>query len=154
MLNLGVYRREMRRQRKELLPVAEQFADVVVAVAAELTRKQRGLLLVFGELPTTLQLVTRAVTYGEWMAFHAIDNLDEAATAHALAHPAKDAGRPFDADALDRLITVDEGSTWQGGTCPRNELLEAGILTASRQGHIASSLPGVLDHVLTVADEP
>ena len=43
---LGVYRREMRRQRKELLPVAEQFADVVVAVAAELTRKQRGLLIV------------------------------------------------------------------------------------------------------------
>ena len=37
---------------------------------------------------------------------------------------------------------------------PRNELLEAGILTAPRQGHIASSLPGFVGHVLTVADEP
>lgn len=266
-LNLGVYRHEMRRQRKEPMPVAEQFADVVVAVAAELTRKQRGLLIVvdevqevhpdelgafgpviqqlqrraeltamivFGGLPATPQLVTRAVTYGERMAFHAIDNLDEAATAHALARPAKDAGRPFDADALDRLITVTEGYpffvqlygdyTWQESvdarsisiehveagidlalndsrrgiylarwnklpaaqqrylaamarlstgdpvgtgniatamgkpiqslSDTRNELLEAGILTVPRQGHIASSLPGFLDYVLTVADEP
>lgn len=266
-LNLGVYRREMRRQRKEPIPVAEQFAEAVVAVAVELAAKHRGLMIVvdevqevhpdelgafgpvvqqlqrradvtamivFGGLPTTPQLVTRAVTYGERMAFHAIDNLDEAATAHALAQPAADAGRPFDADALDRLVAVTEGYpffvqlygdyTWQQSigastisirhvdagieiaqndshrgiylarwsklpaaqqrylaamarlstTEPvrtgdiaaalgkpiqslsdtRNELLEAGILTAPRQGHVASSLPGFLTYVLTVADEP
>jgi AAA ATPase domain len=265
-LNLGVYRREMRRQRKEPIPVAEQFADAVVAVATELTSKRRGLMIVvdevqevhsdelgafgpviqqlqrradltamivFGGLPNTPQLVTQAVTYGERMAFHAIDNLDEAATAHALAQPAADAGRPFDADALDRLVGVTEGYpffvqlygdySWQqsGGASTinighveagvnlaqndssrgiylarwnklpaaqqrylaamatlstinpvgtgdiaralgkpiqslsdtRNELLEAGVLTAPRQGHVASSLPGFLAYVAAVADE-
>ena len=185
-LDLGVYRREMRRQRKEPIPVAEQFADVVVAVAAELTRKQRGLLIVvdevqevhpdllgafgpviqqlqrraesmaiivFGGLPTIPQLVTRAVTYVERMAFHAIDNLDEAATAHALAQPAKDAGRPFDADALDRLITVTEGypffvqlygdCTWQesvGAEIISIEHVDAGIDLASNDSRRAVHL--------------
>jgi hypothetical protein len=265
-LNLGVYRREMRRQRKEPIPVAEQFAEAVAAVAVELTGKRRGVMIVvdevqevhpdelgafgpviqqlqrrpdvtamivFGGLPTTPQLITRAVTYGERMAFHAIDNLDEAATAHALAQPAADAGRPFEADALDRLVAITEGYpffvqlygdyTWQQSsgastitiahveagidlahndssrgiylarwnklpasqqrylaamaglstTDPvgtgdiaaaldkpiqslsdtRNELLEAGILTAPRRGHVASTLPGFLAYVLTVADE-
>jgi len=105
----------MRRERKEPVPVAEQFAEAVVAVASELSGKGRGLMIavdevqevhpdelgafgpviqqlqrradvtamiVFGGLPTTPQLVTRAVTYGERMAFHAIDNLDEAALPH------------------------------------------------------------------------
>lgn len=266
-LNLGVYRREMRRQRKEPIPVAEQFADAVVAVAVELTGKRRGLMIVvdevqevhpdelgafgpviqqlqrrpdvtamivFGGLPTTPQLITRAVTYGERMAFHAIDNLDEAATAHALAQPAADAGRPFEADALDRLVAITEGYpffvqlygdyTWQQSagastitishveagidlahndssrgiylarwnklpaaqqrylaamaqlsttdlvgtgaiaaalakpiqslSDTRNELLEAGILTAPRKGNVASTLPGFLAYVLTVTDEP
>ena len=36
----------------------------------------------------------------------------------------------------------------------RNELLEAGILTAPRQGLNASSPTGFLDYVLRVADEP
>lgn len=265
-LNLGVYRREMRRQRKEPLPVAEQFAAVIVAVATELTAKHRGLMvvvdevqevhpdelgafgpviqelqrrpevtamIVFGGLPTTPELVTRAVTYGERMAFHAIDNLDEAATAHALAQPASDAGRPFDGDALGRLVAVTEGYpffvqlygdyTWQKSagaqsitlahvdagidlaqndsrrgiylarwnklpdaqqryvaamaristiepvrtaeiaaslgkpitslSDTRSELLEKGIITAPRKGHVASSLPGFLDYVADTAAE-
>jgi AAA ATPase domain len=141
-LNLGIYRRESKRQRRDAIPVARQFAGAVIAVAEHCTEHQRGLMIlvdevqevhpdelsvfgpimqdlsrrpaltamiVFGGLPDTPGLVTDAVTYGERMAFHAIDNLDVDSTFQALAGPADAAGRPFDGDALAALVDATAG---------------------------------------------
>jgi hypothetical protein len=141
-LNLGVYRRELKRQRREPVPAARQVADAVLAVAEHYTRHDHGLLIVvdevqevhpdelsvfgpvmqdlsrrpdltamvvFAGLPQTPGLITDAVTYGERMAFHTIDNLDHDTTLQALAEPADAAGRPFDGDALTALATATGG---------------------------------------------
>jgi hypothetical protein len=140
--NLGIYRRESKRERRDSIPVAQQFAGAVLAVAEHCTKDQRGpmilvdevqevhpdelsvfgpimqdlsrrpeltAMIVFGGLPDTPGLVTDAVTYGERMAFHAVDNLDLDATLQALAGPADTAGRPFDGDALSALADATGG---------------------------------------------
>ena len=141
-LNLGVYRRESKRERRDAIPIAQQFASAVLAVGEHCTKDRRGLMIlvdevqevhpdelsvfgpimqdlsrrpeltamiVFGGLPDTPGLVTDAVTYGERMAFHPIDNLDNDATLQALAGPADSAGRPFDGDALAVLADATGG---------------------------------------------
>ena len=50
-------------------------------------RPELTAMIVFGGLPDTPGLVTDAVTYGERMAFHPIDNLDNDATLQALTAP-------------------------------------------------------------------
>ncbi len=141
-LNLGIYRRESKRVRRDSISVAQQFAGAVLAVAEHCTKDQRGLMIlvdevqevhsdelsvfgpimqelsrrpeltamiVCGGLPNTPGLVTDAITYGERMAFHAIENLDADATLQALAGPADTAGRPFDGDALAALADATGG---------------------------------------------
>ncbi len=264
-LNLGVYRRESKRQRRDSIPVAEQFAGAVLAVVEHCTKDHRGLMIlvdevqevhpdelsvfgpimqdlsrrpeltamiVFGGLPATPGLVTDAVTYGERMAFHRIDNLDPDATLQALAGPADSAGRPFDGDALTLLADATGGYpyfvqlfgdyAWSASTghariivddarvavdlarhdserglyvarwrklpageqtyltamahistsdpvrtgqiaeklgkpitalsAVRDRLLGRGIIIAPSTGHVAASIPGFLDYVLTVTE--
>jgi len=264
-LNLGIYRRESKRERRDSIPVAQQFAGAVLAVAEHCTKDQRGLMIlvdevqevhpdelsvfgpimqdlsrrpeltsmiVFGGLPDTPGLVTDAVTYGERMAFHAVDNLDLDATLQALAGPADSSGRPFDGDALSaladatggypyfvqlfgdyawqtsdthkritlddvrtaidlarhdserglyvarwkklpageqtylaamaRISTIDPVRTGQIAdalgkpittlSAVRNRLLDRGIIVAPSTGHVAASIPGFLDYVLTVSE--
>ena len=266
-LNLGVYRRESKRERRDAIPIAQQFASAVLAVAEHCTKDRRGLMIlvdevqevhpdelsvfgpimqdlsrrpgltamiVFGGLPDTPGLVTDAVTYGERMAFHPIDNLDNDATLQALAGPADSAGRPFDGDALAVLadatggypyfvqlfgdyawqtsdghtrITLDDANQaidlarhdserglyvarWKklpageqtyltamarlstsdpvrtgqiadalgkpitALSAVRNRLLDRGIIVAPSTGHVAASIPGFLDYVLTVTEPP
>ena len=266
-LNLGVYRRESKRERRDAIPISQQFASAVLAVGEHCTKDRRGLMIlvdevqevhpdelsvfgpimqdlsrrpeltamiVFGGLPDTPGLVTDAVTYGERMAFHPIDNLDNDATLQALAGPADSAGRPFDGDALAVLadatggypyfvqlfgdyawqtsdghtrITLDDANQaidlarhdserglyvarWKklpageqtyltamarlstsdpvrtgqiadalgkpitALSAVRNRLLDRGIIVAPSTGHVAASIPGFLDYVLTVTEPP
>lgn len=49
-LNLGVYRRESKRRRRNAIPVAQQFATAVLAVAEHCTKDRRGLMILVDEV--------------------------------------------------------------------------------------------------------
>ena len=108
---------EVTEQRRGVMILIDEVQEVPVDVLAGFgpviqamqRRPELTVAVVFAGLPSAPGMITEAFSYAERMSFHALGNLTEAETAHALVMPAYDAGRRFEPDALDALVRSTHG---------------------------------------------
>jgi hypothetical protein len=78
-------------------------------ILQDLSRADQPNVVVFAGLMGLPRHLVDNVSYAERLVQTKIGHLDVAATAHAIAVPAGDAGRPFDEDALELVIEATGG---------------------------------------------
>jgi hypothetical protein len=88
---------------------AADHLDMIGPILQDLSRANRANVVVFAGLMNLPRHLVESVSYAERLVQTRLGHLDTAATAHAIAVPARDAGKAFDENALQFVAAVTGG---------------------------------------------
>jgi AAA ATPase domain len=106
---LADHRRGLMVLIDEAQNAAADHLNMIGPILQDLSRADRANVVVFAGLMSLPRHLVENVSYAERLLQTRLGHLDTAATAHAIAVPARDAGKPFDDDALQSVVAVTGG---------------------------------------------